>query len=278
MKFSITVTLNKKDNAPALYDNEFIKLCTYIKSIGYNGIELAFENPDITYIKKIKNKIDSLGLDVSAIQTGQLTSRGFSFADPSLSLRKKSVNEIKKYIDIASITNSYVIIGLIRGMNVEGQMGPLAFNRSIECIKSICEYAFDKNVNVLLEPINKNETSIINRIEDAINLAIEANIENVAVLIDSYHFFLEESNIDIINLFKTFITKIKYVHISDSDRNPPGMGHFELSYFNKAIRFSGYNGYISAEIKPIPNSFEAAKVTYDFFKQNFKHNINKMEN
>lgn len=47
MKFSITVTLNKKDNAPALYDNEFITLCTYIKSIVYDEIELTFENPDI---------------------------------------------------------------------------------------------------------------------------------------------------------------------------------------------------------------------------------------
>ena len=112
----------------------------------------------------------------------------------------------------------------------------------------------------------------------SINLASESNTENVAVLIDSYHFFLEESNIYIINLLKTFITIIKYIYISDSDRNPPGMGHFELYYFNKAIRFSGYNGYISVEIKPIPNSFEAASIIYNYLKQNFKYNINKMEN
>jgi sugar phosphate isomerase/epimerase len=269
MKFSITVSLNKIENAPALYDEDFSNFLSYLKYTGYDGIELAFRNPDILNVNKLFKTIRSFGLEVSAIQTGQLVSRGFSFSDPDHEIRIRSVREIYKYIDIGSVLKSPVIIGLIRGRNIPEQMNNSTYNISTECIKNVCNYAYNKNVVILIEPINRNETPIINTIEDAASLIISMGLSNVSILIDSYHIYIEESGTKFASRIKKNLNNIKYIHIADSGRMSPGSGTYNLSYFIKAIKNAGFNGYISGEVKPIPDCYEAARKTYSFLRSNF---------
>jgi sugar phosphate isomerase/epimerase len=269
MKFSITVSLNTIENAPALYEEDLSNFLSYLKSIGYDGIEIAFGNPDILNSNELFKRIRSHGLKVSAIQTGQLVSRGFNFSDPDHEIRMRSVQEIYKYVDIASVLKSPVIIGLIRGRNIPEQMNDSAYNMSKECIKNVCKYASNKNVVILIEPINRKETPIINTIEDAANFILSMGMDNVFMLIDSYHIYIEEPGTELAYSIKKNMGNIKYIHIADSERMPPGSGTYDLSYFIEAIKNAGFNGYISGEVKPIPDCYEAARKTYSFLRSNF---------
>ncbi len=50
-----------------------------------------------------------------------------------------------------------------------------------------------------------------------------------------------------------------HVHFADSNRYAPGMGHLNFREFTAVLKGMGYNGYVSAEIIPVPDSLSSAK-------------------
>jgi sugar phosphate isomerase/epimerase len=65
-------------------------------------------------------------------------------------------------------------------------------------------------------------------------------------------------------------TVLGHVHLADSNRRPAGDGHTDFAVVAKALRDVGYNGYISAECLPYPDSDAAAKATINAFNRFFK--------
>jgi sugar phosphate isomerase/epimerase len=49
------------------------------------------------------------------------------------------------------------------------------------------------------------------------------------------------------------------VHLVDSNRCAIGMGHIDFTEILTALRDSGYQGYCSAEILPVPDDETAAR-------------------
>ncbi len=54
-------------------------------------------------------------------------------------------------------------------------------------------------------------------------------------------------------------TLLWHVHFADSNRFAPGMGHLNFRELTAALKEIGYDGYVSAEIIPVPDSYVAAK-------------------
>ena len=62
---------------------------------------------------------------------------------------------------------------------------------------------------------------------------------------------------------------IGHVHLADSNRRPAGCGHTDFAAVAAALREIGYDGYVSAEALPYPNSDEAARLTIEAFRRHF---------
>ena len=65
-------------------------------------------------------------------------------------------------------------------------------------------------------------------------------------------------------------THIGHVHLADSNRRPAGHGHTDFAPIATALREIGYDGYVSAEAFPYPDSHAAARATIDVFNRFFK--------
>jgi sugar phosphate isomerase/epimerase len=59
---------------------------------------------------------------------------------------------------------------------------------------------------------------------------------------------------------------IAHVHFADSNRRAVGMGHTNVARIIEALSDIGFEGYLSAEILPFPDSDTAARQTIDSFK------------
>jgi sugar phosphate isomerase/epimerase len=60
-------------------------------------------------------------------------------------------------------------------------------------------------------------------------------------------------------------SRLGYVHLADSNRQAPGMGHTSFTPLIEALRAIGYKGYLTVEILPQPDDFAAAQHSAAFF-------------
>ena len=88
---------------------------------------------------------------------------------------------------------------------------------------------------------------------------------NVTVLLDMFHMNIEEVSMgDAIRLAGK---RLGYLHVVDSNRRAPGWGHISFDDMKTAVREIGYDGWLTAEVLPIPDSYAAAKQWRMFYDE-----------
>ena len=153
--------------------------------------------------------------------------------------------------DFASEFGSQVIIGLIRGNISEAasRSKQLAFLES--SLSDLTSYAEKKKILLTIEPLNCYECNILNTASETIDLIKRIGSSNLRVLLDTFHMNIEEANMS-----QTIVASrdyLSHVHVADSNRKPPGMGHVDFKEICSALRTIGYNGFLSGEMLPYPN-------------------------
>ncbi len=106
--------------------------------------------------------------------------------------------------------------------------------------------AQQNGVTLVVEPLNRKESNIINSVAEGMEYVNELNHPAVKCLVDSYHFWLEDEPLK--NL-EAAMPSIKHVHLADKDgRVAPGLsGTADYKPFFKVLKAGGYNGKISVE-------------------------------
>jgi len=164
-----------------------------------------------------------------------------------------------------------VILGLIRGTVGEGVDREEAMGWLVEALRDCCLEAEKQGVKLVIEPINRYETNLINTVEEALGLieAVEeaqAGIENVCgLLLDTFHMNIEEPSIR--DSIVRAGDRVAHVHVADSNRWPPGYGHIDFGEIYRTLDEIGYEGYISAECLPKPSSAEAVSAAAEHMRQ-----------
>jgi sugar phosphate isomerase/epimerase len=116
-------------------------------------------------------------------------------------------------------------------------------------------------VTLVIEHLNRRETNTLNTLAEALSLCERAGSPGVAVLVDSYHFGLEQ---EIDEAVLELGDSLAHVHLAEPvDRIQPG-GHgadadqaFDFANFFALLHKIGYDQRLSLECSWKP-SFEAA--------------------
>ena len=139
-------------------------------------------------------------------------------------------------------------MGRSRGFVGEGQTRSEAEALFLETMGRVLPYAKRKGVTILIEPINRYESNFINNLDEAAALLDRLNAENVGIMADVFHMNIED---DVISDSLIRNRKyVKYVHIADSNRLAPGMGHTDFEAILNALRRMNYDGWLSVEVLP----------------------------
>jgi sugar phosphate isomerase/epimerase len=141
----------------------------------------------------------------------------------------------------------------------------LGYDGVLESLKTCSREAEKQGVYLWIEPLNRYETNLINRIEEGIRLIEEVGSKNLGLLPDTFHMNIEERSIE--DSLRKSIPYFRHVHIADSNRWAPGCGHLNFKSILETLREIGYQGFLSMEILPQPNPDEAAKLAMEFFRK-----------
>jgi sugar phosphate isomerase/epimerase len=183
-------------------------------------------------------------------------------------MRKHALDFVSALIDVGGDQGAPAIIGSMQGRWGGGVNHEEAFVLLCEALIVLGEHARRHGVPLIYEPLNRYETNLFNTLEGGVALLESIPGANVKLLADLFHMNIEEA--DLAAAIRAGGAHIGHVHLADSNRRPAGAGHTDFAPVAAALRDIGYDGYVSAECFPHPDSGVAARMTIDAFNRYFR--------
>ena len=121
-------------------------------------------------------------------------------------------------------------------------------------LRELALAAAEAGVPIFLEPLNRYEAHLLNRLDQGVAFAEQVGPE-IRVMADFFHMNIEE--VDIPAGIRTAGSHIVYVHVADSNRLQPGFGHLDFRPGFAALKEVGYDGYLGIECRIVGPVVEA---------------------
>jgi sugar phosphate isomerase/epimerase len=152
-------------------------------------------------------------------------------------------------------------------------LSPLITGAELErnlLLAQLRELAPDANaagVSLFLEPLNRYEAYIVNRLEQGAAIAAEVG-PAVGVMADFFHMNIEEA--DIPASIRANAPHVVYVHVADSNRLQPGRGHLDFRPGFRALKEIGYDGPLAIECRIDGAYDEAVREAVAFIRREWE--------
>lgn len=127
------------------------------------------------------------------------------------------------------------------------------------------EHARAEGVTLFLEPLNRYEDHMVNRLEQAAELIRTVGLDSVRIGIDSYHMNIEEADPPAAVLAAA--PYLGHAQVSDSNRLQPGAGHLDWTAWLGALDAAGYQGPLAVECRLGGDPTEAVRSIPPFLRQ-----------
>ncbi|HYK91208.1 MAG TPA: 5-keto-L-gluconate epimerase [Acidobacteriota bacterium] len=263
MKLSIVLSLQPASFSALAYKGHWEENIAKIRHFGYDGVELAVRDPGLLDMPLLNCLLTGNGLVVPAVGTGQAYGEeGLSFTHPESNVRRRAVERVCSHVDLAAELRAVVIVGLVRGKREPSIAEGLAQQWLVDALRECA--ARNKKVLLAVEPINRYETNLINTVRSGLDLVEKLGMENVGLLLDTFHMNIEEPSIPA-SILSTG-DRLFHFHVADSNRWYPGAGHTDFRPIVDVLERISYKGFLSAEIVPLPDPDAAAQNTIKFMR------------
>ncbi|WP_455382395.1 D-psicose 3-epimerase [Salinispira pacifica] len=122
--------------------------------------------------------------------------------------------------------------------------------RSMASIKEAVKSAEDNNVVFNVEVVNRFEQFLLNTAAEAVEYCRAIGSPNCRMLLDTFHMNIEEDSIG--GAIREAGSYLGHLHLGESNRKPPGLGHIPWKEVADALRAIGYAGWVVMEPFHLP--------------------------
>jgi sugar phosphate isomerase/epimerase len=232
-------------------------ICSQLKALGYEGVELFARNPKGLDQRSIAATIQRHGLTVPELSTGPSSEDGLTLTDPDPAVRQAARERLRDYVDMAACWGAQIHLGRIRGSVPGGPGAAEAWGRMKEGFLEAAEYGQPRGVRVLLEPQCRFQGNTLLSVLDGIAFVQELQHPNLGIVADTFHMNIED--ICLPASLMAAKAHLAHVHFADSNRWYPGAGHINFREVLEALKLIGYDGFITMEMEQQPDSPTAAR-------------------
>jgi D-psicose/D-tagatose/L-ribulose 3-epimerase len=238
-----------------------------IKSTGFDGVEIPIFGGDDDHYRKLRTKLDELQLKASTVTVATPEASAIS---PDPAIRKAATERLKAIVRQSAILGADVLCGPFhQALGVFSGTGPTEeeFKHAAEVHHAVADEAQREGVILAIESLNRFECYFLNTMASAAAYVRRVNHPNFKALFDTFHANIEEENLP--EAFSENAAEVAHIHVSNNDRGVPGRGHIDFQTIFRAIKSSGYDGWLTIEAfgRALPELVEPTRVWRDFFKQ-----------
>jgi D-psicose/D-tagatose/L-ribulose 3-epimerase len=116
--------------------------------------------------------------------------------------------------------------------------------RFADVLRKTRDRATGLGLRIMLEPLHRGETNLVNSIGEAVTFLDEHGVDGVPVVADLFHIQLEHEPFAALH---EHADRIGHAHIADTGRRYLGSGDWPWPEFVRELRAVGYDGAISLE-------------------------------
>jgi len=269
MRSAITVALvPEMRGGPFVFSDGLAAGCTGAAEHGFDAVEIFPESAYALDAGQLKSLLAKYNLKIAAVGSGAgWVKHRLHLTDPGVAVRRRAREFIAAIIDFAGSFGAPAIIGSMQGRWDDRVTRAQALAWLAEALEELAPRAAVHGVPLLYEPLNRYETNLLNRVDDALSFLKPLRAQNVKLLCDLFHMNIEEAAIG--DALRLAGPQLGHLHFADSNRHAIGFGHTDIAPVVQALRDIGYAGYISGEVLPLPDGDTAAKQTVTSFRRWF---------
>ncbi len=266
MRSAVTISLVREaSGGPFVFWHDLAASCAKAAELGFDAVEVFPRSAAELDVSLLRSCLERHQLKLAAMGTGAgWVVKKLRLTDHDQSVRSAARSFIREIIDVAGSFGAPAIIGSMQGRAEGGLSHEQHLVWLAEALDELAPRAAEHGTTLLIEPLNRYETNLINSVANGVKLIGSLKATNVKLLCDLFHMNLEE--VDLARALSDVGPHVGHVHFADSNRRAVGFGHTPMSPVIAALRRIGYDGYLSAEVLPLPNSDEAARQTIASFR------------
>jgi sugar phosphate isomerase/epimerase len=214
-----------------------------ISKLGYESIEISGE-PTQYETKATRKALKDYKIRCWGSVTLTLADRNLAAKNPKQ--RAATVDYMKSVITMISELEGEIItlVPATVGKIIPDSSPEQEWEWLIEGVKECYEHGKKKGVRIAIEPLNRFETYILNRADQALALA-EAVGPDCGVCLDAFHLNIEDE--DMYASIRKAGKRLYDFHVADNNRMAPGQGSLDWKKIVQTLKDTGYDGALTVE-------------------------------
>jgi D-psicose/D-tagatose/L-ribulose 3-epimerase len=235
----------------------FERQCEYAAALGYHGLEVApyTLQADPLQITAAQARqwaaiASDHGLVISGLHWLLVAPSGLSISHSDAAVRTRTVQAIERLIELCAwLGGSYLVHGSPKQRNPQpGQSVDEALAHAIECWHAAGACAERFGVTYCIEPLARDQTSVVNTIEQALSIVRDAGLPHLKTMLDTSSAGATETE-----PLPALIDRcwgsgdLVHVQLNDRNRRGPGQGDDRFAPIIAALARQGYAGWLAME-------------------------------
>lgn len=214
---------------------------------GYDFAEIVGE-PEQISAEQYNEALHRFNMPVSSIVSIYTPERDLVSSNPSI--RENTIKYIKGNVDFAvEVGAKIVTLTPTACMKIRPEVEiEQEWEWAVIGAREAAQYALDNGVRLALEPWNRYESYLVNRLDQSIQMVDEIDNPGIGVMADTFHMSIEDK--DIPAAIRRAGSRLAHVHFADSNRAAPGEGFLDFAPIVQAIADVNYEGVCSFELLP----------------------------
>ncbi len=232
--------------------------CRIVSDAGYEGIEIAAFTlvkegvQEITPAgrKKMVSVMKDAGLECAGLHWLLAPPpKGLHFTTSDTEVRRKTVAYLDTLIDFCGdLGGSCMVFGSPKQRDTRGISVEQAKKYFAEGLAAVADHAQNRGIEILIEPLGKRTTDVINTLAEALEMMERINHPAIKMMFDFNNTVDETEPFDI--LLRKHYKNIHHVHVQEIGGKYLGTGNAVNDYVKafQVLKDMRYNHWISLEV------------------------------
>ena len=251
---------------------EFDRVCRYVKSVGYDGLEVAPFTlaPRITDVdqarrRELRGQADAAGVQIIGLHWLLAGTEGFYLTSPDQTVRERTARYL---VDLAEATRDLGGELMVFGSPKQRSLLPgvswdQAFGYATDTFRRAMSGIAGSGVSLCMEPLGPSETDFINTAAEGARLMEAIGHPSFVLHLDVKAMSSEPAPIP--DTISRFINRTGHFHANDPNRRGPGFGDVDFVPIFRALGEGGYDRWVSVEVfdfTPDPETIAEKSIEY----------------
>jgi sugar phosphate isomerase/epimerase len=253
-------------------DWPFDRVCRFVKSVGYDGLELAPFTlaPRITDVTpqrraELRRQAADEGLEIIGLHWLLAKTDGLYLTSPDRTVRERTANYLVSLAEACRDLGGWLMVfGSPRQRSLlPGVSHHQAFSWAADTFRHAMPRVADLGVQICMEPLAPSDTDFINSCEAAVRLIDEVAHPSFLLHLDVKAMCSE--SLPVTDLVQKYAARAAHFHANDANLRGPGFGDTDFVPIFRALRQARYEHWVSVEVfdyKPDPETIARQSIDY----------------